>query len=87
MKTDTEIVHLNYCFNPSSFPIPPSHPLVEFYEYTRGTLIEKLHTTIPSQWTMASLFLVGRYLEQSSSAIVIMIRPSSRYNWRESSAY
>lgn len=80
---DIEIIHPEYCFRPSLFPIPAEHASVKVYEKLREAFVEKLCATIPSQWTMASLFLVGPLLEQSSPAIVIMVRPGSLYNWTD----
>lgn len=84
---DIEVVHHEYRFKPSLFPILFTHPAVGAYEGIREGLVEQLCANIPSPWTMTSLFLVGPYLEKSAPAIVVMVCSRSVYNWTEIVSY
>lgn len=82
-RLDVEIVNADYCFQPSLFPIHPTHQAVEIFEQIKDALVEELSRSIPSRWTMTSLFLVGRHLANSSPTIVVMVRPKTFYSWAE----
>lgn len=84
---DIEVVHHEYRFKPSLFPILFTHPAVGAYEGIREGLVEQLCASTPSPWTMTSLFLVGPYLEKSAPAIVVMVCSRSVYNWTEIVSY
>lgn len=85
-QLDVEVVNADYCFRPSLFPIHPTHKSVEIFSQIKQNIVEELSRSIPSRWTMTSLFQVGRYLTESSPTIVIMVRPRTFYPWAELTA-
>lgn len=85
-RLDVEVVNADYCFRPSLFPIHPTHQSVEIFGQIKDAIVEELSRSIPSRWTMTSLFRVGRHLTDSSPTIVIMVRPRTFYSWAELTA-
>ena len=85
-RIDVEVVNADYCFRPSLFPIHPAHKSVEIFSQIKDDIVEELSRSIPSRWTMTSLFQVGRHLSEISPTIVIMVRPKTFYPWADLTA-
>ncbi|KAK2779183.1 hypothetical protein FQN53_001506 [Emmonsiellopsis sp. PD_33] len=76
-----EIVNLSLCFQPSIFPIPPSHEAVPIYEKAEEELLHLLTTSLGSSWRMLGLFLVGRTEEKAAPTVVVFVPPVAFHDW------
>lgn len=78
---EVEIYDPDRYYQPSLFPILPSHPAVAVYKAVREDLLVQIHNTIGSAWQALSLFDVGRTANTKKPAVVLMVDPLSEYDW------
>ena len=78
---DVEIQDLNRFYQPSLFPIHPSHPAVTIYKSVREDLLVRISNSIGSVWNFLSLFEVGRSANLGEPAIVLMVDPLAERDW------
>lgn len=70
-------------FEPSFFPISPKHRAVNLYKKIRHELLAYIHQTIPNQWSMLSLFKLGRHIHDMKPKIVLLVNPLVKHNWNQ----
>lgn len=68
-------------YQPSLFPIRPSHPAVALFNLVKDELIKVVCTRIKSAWTMFSLFQLRLANNVKRPAVVLMVAPLAEYDW------
>lgn len=78
---EAEIIDPKRHFLPSLFPLRPEGTLDREYESRREGLIMVIMKRLPTAWSTASSFKIGRDFSEASPAIAFMVRPSTHPHW------
>jgi len=80
-KLEVDVYDFKRYYQPSLFPIHPSHPAVALLNSVQDELIRLVCNRIKSAWNLFSLFQVGLPDNAKRPAVVLMVAPLAEHDW------